>query len=108
MKVITYHSETKAVRQIFADVYDPKIDRERGVITHANGRIFGLLKEDDHREFIIVDDHIPVELGQIVDDSLLDFDRSHEYDGFTLEDVKEAVEEGIKNIFGDDKDKKND
>lgn len=111
MKVITYDERTMAIRQIFLDVYEPKIDRDRGVITHSNGRIFGLMKEDDDREFIIVEDHIPAEIGQLVDDDLLDYDKSHEFDGFTLEDVKEAVKEGIeeiKEIFSDDKERKDD
>ncbi|MFP5109648.1 hypothetical protein ACSU6B_23260 [Neobacillus sp. C211] len=100
VKVIVYDNENIIIN-IFNDVYDPQIDRDRGVISHANGKVYGLKDKD----FIIVEDHVPVTLHSFMNDDLKDYDRSHKYDGFTFEDVKEVIQEGIKEIKNILKDK---
>jgi hypothetical protein len=105
MKVIVY-DDYNIVTQIYNGIYNPKVDRDRGVITHSTGKIFGLNIDEGVDGFIIVEDHVPFEIGNVVNDDMKDYDQTHRYDDFTFEDVKRAVKEGVeelKEVFKKDK-----
>lgn len=98
MKVVAFDRDSKIVQRIFLGVYEPKINKERRVIVHANGKVFGVV-EAESNDYILVEDHIPVEVGDIVTDDIKDYDLKNRYDDdFTMEDVKDVVEEGIEKI----------
>jgi hypothetical protein len=106
MKVVVYNQEG-IVTQVIVDVYDPKIDRENGVVTTSQGKIERL--DEPNRNFILVEDHIPTGIGFEIE-PIKDYDVSDKYDSFTLEDVKEKIEEvgdnikkEIKDLLKDDK-----
>lgn len=90
MKVVIYNKKD-IVTQVLLDIHDPKIDKEKGIITHNNGKVLDL--KDDDRNFLILEEHVPVKVGNVVTGPLKDYDQSHRFDSFTFDDVTRKIEE---------------
>lgn len=92
---------TNVVRSVYNDVYNPTILPEEEKLVFSNGKI-----ENIGKNYILVEDHIPVQVGEVLEEALKDYDLSHNFIKHDFKGlVEEAVEE-IKDLFtGDDKGK---
>jgi hypothetical protein len=95
-------TDENVVRGVYMDVHNPTIYPEGDRIVFSNGKI-----ENIGKNFLLLEDHIPVVVGQQLDDSYKDYDQSDRYVHLDFSEKVEEVVEEIKEFFTDDeKDKK--
>lgn len=110
MKIVTYDKRTNIVIGLFPEIKHPEIDRENGIIFHENGT-FHRTNNDDYG-FLLLEDTVPVQIGDMLTEYLRTQDQSNKYEGFDLRDIGDAIKkmgqevvQEIKDLFSKKEDK---
>lgn len=104
MKIVAFDKKTGVITNVYEGVYNPEIDREKGIIFHENGTFYNA--NSDKFDYLLLEDFVLVYQGQVVNEDIYNMDQSPKYNGFDLGDIADSikrmgneVKEEIKSLF---------